>query len=98
MSAGESLRFTSVIGAGAVRHEIDLEPRDMSKPGASEAMPGGNAKGWDPYFLLEVGIQYNWGHSCSSCAGSSSSTAPATPRAATTWASPGRHSRTPGAC
>ncbi len=59
MSAGESLRFTSVIGAGAVRHEIDLEP--PSEGGVSE-VPGGNAKGWDPYFLVEVGAQYNLSH------------------------------------
>lgn len=62
MSAGESLRFTSVIGAGAVRHEIDLDARDQKETGWEEATPGGNAKGWDPYFLVEVGIQYNWGH------------------------------------
>lgn len=62
MSAGESLRFTSVVGAGAVRHELDLDPPDSTQPGANEAMRGGNAKGWDPYFLLEVGAQYNWGH------------------------------------
>jgi hypothetical protein len=62
MSAGETLRFTAVVGAGAVRHEIDLDAPDLNEAGASEAMPGGNAKGWDPYFLVEVGGQYNWGH------------------------------------
>ena len=59
MSAGESLRFTSVVGAGAVRHEIDLDP--PSEDGVSK-VPGGNAKGWDPYFLVEVGAQYNLSH------------------------------------
>ncbi len=62
MSAGQSLRFSSVIGAGAVRHEIDLDPADPAEAGASEAIPGGNAKGWDPYFLVEVGAQYNISH------------------------------------
>lgn len=62
MSAGEKLRFTSVVGTGAVRHEIDLTPADKNDPDYSQAMPGGNAKGWDPYFLLEVGVQYNWSH------------------------------------
>jgi hypothetical protein len=62
MSAGQSLRFSSVIGAGAVRHEIDLDPADPTEAGASEAIPGGNAKGWDPYFLVEVGAQYNISH------------------------------------
>ncbi len=51
-----------MVGAGAVRHELDLDPPDSTEPGANEAMRGGNAKGWDPYFLLEVGAQYNWGH------------------------------------
>lgn len=62
MSGGETLRFTSVVGAGAVRHEIKLDAPDSKQVGAAQAMPGGSAKGWDPYFLLEVGIQYNWGH------------------------------------
>lgn len=59
MSAGESLRFTSVVGAGAVRHEIDLDP--PSEDGVSK-VPGGNAKNWDPYFLVEIGAQYNLSH------------------------------------
>jgi hypothetical protein len=62
MSGGDTLRFTSALGAGAVRHQIDLEAPDQKDPDASVALPAGEAKGWDPYFMLEVGAQYNWGH------------------------------------
>jgi len=62
MSGGERLRFTSTAGAGAVRHEIRLDEPNKSDKDYSPDIYGGNAKGWDPYFLLEVGIQYNWGH------------------------------------
>jgi hypothetical protein len=61
LSAGESLRFTSTAGAGAVRHEMNLD-KASDKAASGAPMPAGNAKGWDPYFLVEVGIQYNWGH------------------------------------
>lgn len=60
MSGGEKLRFTSTIGAGAVRHEIKLDAPETNATGTP--LRGGTAKGWDPYFLLEVGVQYNWGH------------------------------------
>lgn len=60
MSGGETLRFTSTIGTGAVRHEIKLDAPDTNSTGTPQR--GGSAKGWDPYFLLEVGVQYNWGH------------------------------------
>lgn len=62
MSGGESLRFSSTVGAGAVRHEIRLDEPDKTDPAYDPSIYGGNAKGWDPYFLLEVGLQYNWGH------------------------------------
>ncbi len=59
MSAGDTLRFTSTVGVGAVRHQIELDHlEDQSK----EGLPADEAHGWDPYFLLEIGIQYNWGH------------------------------------
>ncbi len=62
MSAGHTLRFTSVLGVGAVRHRLLLDPPSGSDEDREKALPGGEAKGWDPYFLLEVGAQYNWGH------------------------------------
>jgi len=62
MSGGETLRFTSSIGTGAVRHEMRLDPPDKSDPDYNPSIYGGTASGWDPYFLLEVGIQYNWSH------------------------------------
>lgn len=62
MSGGETIRFTSTLGVGAVRHQLELDAVSDSDVDRSSAVPGGKAKGWDPYFLLEVGIQYNWGH------------------------------------
>jgi hypothetical protein len=54
MSGGERLRFTSSVGVGAVRHRLELPPNDSNLQG--------EAKGTDPYFLLEIGIQFNFGH------------------------------------
>jgi hypothetical protein len=51
LSGGERLRFTSTLGAGAVRHKYELT-----------APEGQSAKGWDPYFLLEIGAQMNFRH------------------------------------
>jgi PEGA domain len=64
MSGGETIRFTSVAGVGAVRHQMHLDPVSTSdkNDGASTQPLGGDAHGWDPYFLVEVGAQYNWGH------------------------------------
>lgn len=62
MSGGEKLRFTSTLGAGAVRHQLELGKPKADDPNANLALPAGEAKGWDPYFMLEVGAQYNWGH------------------------------------
>lgn len=59
MSAGEKLRFTSTAGIGAVRHQIELE--SVTDTTGSD-FRNGEAHGWDPYFLLELGAQYNWGH------------------------------------
>lgn len=61
MSSGESIRFTSTLGVGAVRHLLTMDA--PSAEDASLGAPaGGEAKGWDPYFLLEVGAQLNAGH------------------------------------
>ncbi len=61
MSSGEHLRFTSTLGAGAVRHALTMDA-PSSEDASVGAPPGGEAKGWDPYFLLEVGAQFNAGH------------------------------------
>jgi hypothetical protein len=58
MSGGERVRFTSTFGAGAVRHVIEVSEPEGGQGTAST----GTAIGWDPYFLLEVGAQFNWGH------------------------------------
>ncbi len=67
MSGGETIRFTSTLGAGAVRHVLEVKPLADNVQLASgdtpdEAARATKAKGWDPYFLLEVGAQFNWGH------------------------------------
>ncbi len=62
MSGGDNLRFTSSLGAGAVRHQLELKKPDPNDPDKDLALAPGEAKGWDPYFMLEVGAQYNWGH------------------------------------
>lgn len=57
MTTGKSLRFSSTIGAGVVRHKVVLDPV------ANDAtFPGGSASGFDPYFLLELGAQWSIGH------------------------------------
>jgi hypothetical protein len=60
MSGGEVVRFTSTLGAGAVRHVIEID--EAKNAPAVDPPKSGKAKGWDPYFLLEVGAQFNWGH------------------------------------
>lgn len=62
LSSGDTLRFTSTFGAGAVRHQLTLDPPKGDADILAVAVPGGEANGWDPYFMLEVGAQYNWGH------------------------------------
>jgi len=54
MTTGKKLRFTSVIGAGAVYHKLVLDPV-ASDPN----LTGGTTKGFDPYFLLELGVQWS---------------------------------------
>jgi tetratricopeptide (TPR) repeat protein len=49
MSGGEQLRFTSIVGSGAVHRTLQVEG-------------SGSAYGLDPYFLLEIGAQLNLGH------------------------------------
>ncbi|MCC6214151.1 MAG: PEGA domain-containing protein [Polyangiaceae bacterium] len=56
MSAGESLRFVSTVGVGGVRHELVIE-----ESVADGAEPAGRATGIDPFLLVEVGAQMNFG-------------------------------------
>lgn len=57
MTTGKSLRFSSTIGVGVVHHKLVLDPV------ANDAtFPGGSASGVDPYFLLELGVQWSLGH------------------------------------
>ena len=52
MTTGKSWRFASTIGTGIVHHQLDLDKVDAT-------LTGGKATGNDPYFLLELGIQFN---------------------------------------
>ena len=56
MSSGERFRFSSVVGVGSVRHKVQVEE---TAPGADN---GWDAVGLDPYFLVELGAQANFGH------------------------------------
>ncbi len=56
MSSGKKIRFAATGGVGAVLHSVDLE---VSQSGNFQ---GGSAKGVDPYFVLELGAQFNFGH------------------------------------
>ena len=54
MTTGKKLRFISTIGAGAVYHKLVLDPI-VGDPN----LTGGTTKGFDPYFLLELGAQWS---------------------------------------
>jgi hypothetical protein len=57
MSSGTRLRFTSALGVGAVRHKLTLKRNDLVP-----TETGGRAEGFDPFFMAELGAQYNAGH------------------------------------
>jgi hypothetical protein len=58
-SSGRRFRFTSVAGAGAVRHELEIK----TVPGSdAQGARVGEFQGWNPYAILEVGLQLNLGH------------------------------------
>ncbi len=59
LSSGEKVRFIAGAGTGIVFHELKLDALD--NPEHSEAT-GGTASGVDPYFALEAGIGFNFGH------------------------------------
>jgi len=55
MTSGKVFRFSSAIGAGIVHHKLVLDPVSDQKA----IYPGGDASGYDPYFLLELGVQWS---------------------------------------
>jgi tetratricopeptide (TPR) repeat protein len=55
LSSGKKLRFTSTLGIGAVRHKVVLQA--VEEPRADKV----EVQAVDPYFMAEVGAQYNWG-------------------------------------
>jgi len=57
MTSGKVFRFSSAIGAGVVHHKLVLDPVTDQQA----AYPGGSASGYDPYFLLELGVQWSVG-------------------------------------
>ena len=73
LSGGEKLRFTSTMGTGSVRHKLDVPKLDeaalteLSDQGfeqeqLSQIDGALRAEGWNPYFMLEVGLQLNMKH------------------------------------
>lgn len=54
MTTGKKVRFTSVVGAGAVYHKLVLDP-----VAADPSLTGGTTNGFDPYFLIELGVQWS---------------------------------------
>lgn len=57
MTTGKKLRFISTVGAGAVYHKLVLDP-----VATDPNLTGGTTKGFDPYFLLELGAQWSIKH------------------------------------
>jgi hypothetical protein len=56
MTTGKTLRFSTTIGTGVVHHKLDLDAVPTTK------LTGGSASGYDPYFLLELGLEWSLGH------------------------------------
>lgn len=52
MTTNKTWRFSATIGTGIVHHKLDLDAVDAT-------LTGGTASGNDPYFLLELGVQFN---------------------------------------
>ncbi len=72
LSGGEKVRFTSTLGTGSVRHKLDVPELDSAtrdelllthSPEDVDQVDGAlKAEGWNPYFMLEVGLQLNVKH------------------------------------
>ena len=56
MTTGKTFRFSSTIGAGVVHHKLVLDP-----VANSNTLTGGSTTGYDPYFMLELGLQWSIG-------------------------------------
>ncbi|HEX3776303.1 MAG TPA: PEGA domain-containing protein [Polyangiaceae bacterium] len=54
MTTGKTLRFSSTLGAGVVHHKLVLDAVPMDP-----VHTGGSASGFDPYFSIELGIQWS---------------------------------------
>ncbi|HEY4105598.1 MAG TPA: PEGA domain-containing protein [Polyangiaceae bacterium] len=54
MTTGKTLRFSATLGAGIVHHKLVLDPVAMDP-----MRTGGSASGFDPYFSVELGIQWS---------------------------------------
>jgi hypothetical protein len=52
MTTGEKLRFVTSVGAGIVHHRLAVE--------ASKDFKAGEVRGVDPFFLLELGLGFNY--------------------------------------
>lgn len=62
-SGGEIIRFTSALGLGAVQHKVTFKDITANGVDVSTVPPKDTvASGWDPYLLLEIGVQFNLGH------------------------------------
>jgi hypothetical protein len=57
LSSGEKVRFIAGAGTGVVHHTLKLDGL-----AEIEDATGGTASGVDPYFALEAGIGFNFGH------------------------------------
>ncbi|MCA9643700.1 MAG: hypothetical protein H6718_02210 [Polyangiaceae bacterium] len=53
-SSGQKLRFSGALGFGVVRQALELK--------STGDFQGGSAAGFDSYFMIELGAQYNAGH------------------------------------
>jgi hypothetical protein len=53
---GQKWRFGAGFGAGLVWHQLKVARHE------GQDFDGGRAAGWDPFFLLEVGFAYHFGH------------------------------------
>jgi hypothetical protein len=56
MTTGKTLRFSAAMGTGVVHHRLVLDAVS-----GDATLTGGSASGYDPYFLLELGLQWSLG-------------------------------------
>jgi hypothetical protein len=56
MTTGKTFRFAGTIGAGVVHHRLTLDAVQTDG-----TLPGGESAAYDPYFMLELGVQWSVG-------------------------------------